>query len=134
VGVLSWIHGKQRDLELIQASTNGNLDRMRSLFGRRAKANTRLKKWRNAVACRGSGREALLAAGADPDASDQRGVTPSIGAAVNGHVEVVCAVLGAGAQISRPAIPDYCVVGFGNRKSGRDLGIARKRRGGEVHR
>jgi hypothetical protein len=47
--------------------------------------------------------EALLAAGADPDAPDQRGVTPSIGAAVNGHVEVVCAVLGAGAQIRRPA-------------------------------
>jgi len=41
--VLTGFMASQRDLELIQASAAGNLDRMRSLFGRGAKANIRLK-------------------------------------------------------------------------------------------
>src|SRR5689334_13297913 len=59
----------QRDLDLLHASAAGDLERMRVLFGRGAKVNTRLKN----------------------------GATPLLAAAISGHVDAVQLLLIQGA-------------------------------------
>jgi uncharacterized protein len=92
-------------IQLIQAASSGNLDRVRSLLS--SKVNLDLDRGAAIGKAAAAGHtevvELLIQAGANVNLSDRAGFTPIASAAYAGHGEIVRQLVDAGADIQAPA-------------------------------
>ncbi len=97
-------------IQLIQAASGGNLDRVRSLLS--SKVNLDLDRGAAIGKAAAAGHteivELLVRAGANVNLSDRAGFTPIASAAYAGHGDIVRLLVDAGADIQAPATESHC--------------------------